>query len=287
MVLGIALGCGCKAESSFKFLWVDSRNVILRCLVWQRLEVRASSAEFGSTTTATSRLHPHIYFAPDSVSWFRHVCNSLNPAVYCCSPYWREMDSGNPQAESSTSSTLMDTASSLRAAALLSRKRRKVATESLPRRLEPSFQLDYGQEDSMPASPPSTHTKTPFPPQPGRSDPSTVDQSSSMEHGQREEGEISDNETSPAPQFQRTPTPPARTSPRTPTTQLHHTDRGKNDTGPLPPSPHCETDPPSPSEPTNRLWSAGIRPSNEHFLSGPSTYRLDASHVRPGLTSWC
>ena len=202
------------------------------------------------------------------------------------------MDSENrqPQAESSTSGDLMD-ATSLRAAALLSRKRRKVATESLLRpSLEPSFQLDYGQEDSTPASshaPPTDTKPAPLQLQPGRSGASMANQTSDMEPGQREEGEISDNETSPAPQsHRRTPTPPARISPRTPTTQLHHhTDRGKSDTGPFPPSLLCESDAASPSEATHHhLRSARLR---ESYLPEPPAYRLDASHVRPGLTSSC
>jgi len=203
-----------------------------------------------------------------------------------------DSESHQPQAESSTSGDLMDT-TSLRAAALLSRKRRKVAMESLPRpALEASFQLDYGQEDSTPASshPPSTDTKPPpLQLQPGRSGASMVNQTSDMEPGQREEGEISDNETSPAPQsHRRTPTPPARISPRMPTTQQqHHTDRGKNDTGSFPPSLLCESDAASPSEATHHLRTAGFRPCNESYLPEPPAYRLDASHVRPGLTSSC
>ncbi|KAL4080911.1 hypothetical protein J3A83DRAFT_4084112 [Scleroderma citrinum] len=180
----------------------------------------------------------------------------------------------------------MDTASSLRAAALLSRKRRKVATESLPRptlKLQPSLQLDYGQEDPTSAAshPTSTDTKPPSQPLTGRSDASTGNQTSEMEDGQREEGEISDNEASPATHpHRRTPTPPARISPRTSTTQSHH----KNDTAPLPLSQHCESDEASPPEAIHHVWSAGIRPSNEPFLLEPPAYRFDVSHVRPGLT---
>ncbi|KAI6041393.1 hypothetical protein EDC04DRAFT_2669274 [Pisolithus marmoratus] len=196
------------------------------------------------------------------------------------------MDADGRQ-ESSTSSSLMDAASSLRAAALLSRKRRKVATDTLPRRApEPSLRLDYGHEESMSPSGqvPPAGTKHVSHPQSGPS--STRKKTPDTEDGQREEGEISDTETSPAPPQQRirTPTPPPRVSPRASTTRLHRQDTTKTEM--LPPShpPSLrDSDTISPSEP-GPSWQDRNYPANELFVLETPTYRLDPSHVRPGLT---
>jgi hypothetical protein len=99
----------------------------------------------------------------------------------------------------------LDSASSLRAAALLSRKRRRV--DAPPPRLAPELavQLDYGEV--------------------------------------REEGEISDSDASPP---RRSPTPPPRLRQRP---------------------------------------FASYPQSASPLVLETSTYRLDASHVRPGLLS--
>ncbi|KAF8555712.1 hypothetical protein OG21DRAFT_1483641 [Imleria badia] len=132
---------------------------------------------------------------------------------------------------------MTDIASSLRAAALLSRKRRRV-DPALPPRLaqEPSLHLDYGNDD---------------PPE-------------DIEDGQiREEGEISDTETSPPPR--RSPTPPPRLRQRPFTSQ------------PQEPMPQrIETPAASPLEPSDaQSWQP--EPSLLESL-------LDAHHVRPGLS---
>ena len=140
---------------------------------------------------------------------------------------------------------MTDIASSLRAAALLSRKRRKVDPDAsaLPPRLaqEPSLQLDYGNDEQ------------------------------DIEDGQiREEGEISDTEASPPPRP--SPTPPPRLRQRPFTLQPPE---------PLPPS-RTEVTPASPLEPSDpQAW----QPPAEPFLFETSTYLLDAHHVRPGLSS--
>ncbi|KAI6027504.1 hypothetical protein BKA83DRAFT_14431 [Pisolithus microcarpus] len=201
------------------------------------------------------------------------------------------------QPESSSSASLVDTASTLRAAALLSRKRRKVATETLSRRApEPSLRLDYGHEGSMS---PSGHvspvgTRHISHPQSGPSiSTSTTKKTPDTEDGQREEGEISDTETSPTPapppqQRTRTPTPPARISPRASTTQplQHYHRQGATKTETLPPSqtPSLrDSDTVSPSEP-GPSWRDGNYLPNEPFVLETPTYRLDPHHVRPGLT---
>ncbi|KIO02671.1 hypothetical protein M404DRAFT_27583 [Pisolithus tinctorius Marx 270] len=204
-----------------------------------------------------------------------------------------DVDSRPAQPEPSTSASLVDTASSLRAAALLSRKRRKVAaTEASSRRApEPSVQLDYGQEDS------SMSTSGYAIPPAGTKGPSITTSTTKKtpdteQDGQREEGEISDTETSPAPvpqQRTRTPTPPARVSPRASTTQLNHHNRrqGSTKTETLPPS-HTpslrDSDTISPSEPGPSWQDAHHLAANEPFVLETPTYRLDSSHVRPGLT---
>ncbi|KAI6030730.1 hypothetical protein F5J12DRAFT_713856 [Pisolithus orientalis] len=169
-----------------------------------------------------------------------------------------DVDSRPAQPEPSTSASLVDTASSLRAAALLSRKRRKVAaTEASPRRApEPSLQLDYGQEDSSMSTSgyaiPLAGTKGP--PNTTSTTKKTPD---TEQDGQREEGEISDTETSPAP---------TETLPPSHTPSLR------------------DSDTISPSEPGPSWQDAHHLAANEPFVLETPTYRLDSSHVRPGLT---
>ncbi|KAI6166733.1 hypothetical protein EDD17DRAFT_1470396 [Pisolithus thermaeus] len=201
------------------------------------------------------------------------------------------------QPEPSTSASLVDTASSLRAAALLSRKRRKVATEPLLRRApEPSLRLDYGHEGSVSPSghvPPAGIRHVSHPQNGPSIGTSTAKKTPDTEDGQREEGEISDTETSPASppppqQRTRTPTPPARISPRASTTQphQHYHRQGATRTETLPPSqtPSLrDSDTFSPSEPGSS-WRGGNYLANEPFVLETPTYRLDPYHVRPGLT---
>ncbi|KAF8842143.1 hypothetical protein BDN67DRAFT_409177 [Paxillus ammoniavirescens] len=195
-------------------------------------------------------------------------------------------------ASASASAGVGDAASSLRAAALLSRKRRKVVSETAPLRPvpEPSFQLDYGQDDSS-TSPthaaPTAEKKQAPKAQPTPSPPAPTSQMEDIEDGQiREEGEISDTETSPAPPPQRwSPSPPPRTRRRASTTQSHPPDAAKGEMPPPPlPPPFLESPMVSPSEPSDaHAWQAGSLTSVEPFILETSTYRVDANHVRPGL----
>ncbi|EGO23869.1 hypothetical protein SERLADRAFT_439171 [Serpula lacrymans var. lacrymans S7.9] len=120
------------------------------------------------------------------------------------------MQSPQPAAESGGSTD--DPASSLRAAALLSRKRRKVATErvpGLPTRPVPeaSFQLDYGQEEPSSTLESSPAVTTVPDKRPSKSTTPVLPAASDVEDGQiREEGEISDNEETSPP----SPPPPHR-----------------------------------------------------------------------------
>lgn len=174
----------------------------------------------------------------------------------------------------------MDSVSSLRAAALLSRKRRRVAADAptLPPRLvpEPILQLDYGFDD--PATIQSDRKLSPVL-QPTTSEP--ADHIEDIEDGQiREEGEISDTETSPPPR--RSPTPPPRLRQRPFISQPQESARVENSLPSCPP-PRIEAPIASPSEPSDtQSWQAA---SLEPFVLETSTYRLDANHVRPGLTS--
>lgn len=189
-----------------------------------------------------------------------------------------DVDVENPPPSAST----LDSDSSLRAAALLSRKRRRVATDAsaLPPRLatEPVLQLDYGLDD--PAAIQSSPKLSPVS-QPAASEPTASTED--IEDGQiLEEGEISDTETSPPPR--RSPTPPPRLRQRPFAPQLQESAKIENS---LPPCPQSHLEAPiigSPSEPSSSdaQWQAT---SLEPFVLETSTYQLDANHVRPGLTS--
>ncbi|KAG8214571.1 hypothetical protein J3R82DRAFT_9634 [Butyriboletus roseoflavus] len=190
-----------------------------------------------------------------------------------------DTDVEQPQSVPPPTTSTLDMATSLRAAALLSRKRRRVDSDapSLPPRLvpEPTLQLDYGYDD--PTATQSDRKLTPVL-QPTILEPS--DPIEDIEDGQiREEGEISDTETSPPPP--RSPTPPPRLRQRPFVSQLQESARVEN---PLPPCPPSRIEAPiaSPLEPSDAQgWQpAGIEP----FVLETSTYRLDADHVRPGLT---
>ena len=165
-----------------------------------------------------------------------------------------------------TDDPALDIASSLRAAALLSRKRRRV--EALPPRLapEPTMQLDYGNDHPAAA----------------QSDTEPTEHIQDIEDGQvREEGEISDTETSPPPRRSPTPGPPPRLRQRPFASQPQESARAEL---PLPPRPPSSEAPiASPLEPSDaQPWESA---SLEPLVLETSTYRLDANHVRPGLSS--
>ncbi|KAG6335559.1 hypothetical protein ID866_3522 [Astraeus odoratus] len=195
------------------------------------------------------------------------------------------MNAENHQTSSdpSSSSNLMDATSSLRAAALLSRKRRRIAPDALLRpTLESSPQLDYGQDDSTSGQVSPADVKPTPQPQISRASTSTLTHTPDAEDGQREEGEISESETLPALLQQRTPTPPARVPLRTSSIpQLHRQEPGTAEIGPLPPL--RDVDSTSPSEAMGHPWQARVHPSNEPFVPERPPYWLDDSHVRPGL----
>jgi len=186
------------------------------------------------------------------------------------------MDTDVEQPHSATSN--VDMASSLRAAALLSRKRRRVdpGASALPPRLaqEPTLQLDYANDNPPPRSDPKlSPVLHPTAPEP-------TEHMEDVEDGQiREEGEISDTEASPPPP--RSPTPPPRLRQRLFTSQpLEST---KIETFPPRPPSRMEAPTASPSEPSDaQAWQPA---SLEPFMLETSTYRLDANHVRPGLSS--
>ncbi|OJA12098.1 hypothetical protein AZE42_03444 [Rhizopogon vesiculosus] len=187
-----------------------------------------------------------------------------------------------------------DPAQSLRAAALLSRKRRKVAVEQVPPlpqrpQVEQTMQLDYGQEE-LPSSRPFANY---FPTQnkvPSTSEEPPPDSTPDIEDGQiREEGEISDTEESAPPPPQRPTSPPPKFR------RLETSSKDNITSRPVPTSPVIDSNPPPRS--SNRLDSPFVpsktasessfqhpSPSFSHpFILETSTYRLDADHVRPGL----
>ncbi|KAI9573623.1 hypothetical protein HD554DRAFT_2013037 [Boletus coccyginus] len=183
------------------------------------------------------------------------------------------MDTDVEQPHSATSN--VDMASSLRAAALLSRKRRRVdpGASALPPRLaqQPTLQLDYANDIPAPRSDPKlSPVLHPTAPEP-------TEHMEDVEDGQiREEGEISDTEASPPPP--RSPTPPPRLRQRPFTSQPLESTKVE------PPPSRIEAPTTSPSEPSDaRAWQPAST-SPESFMLETSTYRLDANHVRPGLS---
>lgn len=188
-----------------------------------------------------------------------------------------DTDVEHPQSVPPPSTSTLDMAS-LRAAALLSRKRRRVdpGASFLPPRFapEPTLQLDYGHDDPAAAQP--DRKFSPFS-QPTVPEPDHIED---IEDGQiREEGEISDTDTSPPP---RSPTPPPRLRQRPFASQPQESARVEVPLPPRPPSP-IEAPTAAPLEPSDaQAW----QPANlEPLMLETSTYRLDANHVRPGLTS--
>ncbi|KAG9315806.1 hypothetical protein JVU11DRAFT_3455 [Chiua virens] len=185
-----------------------------------------------------------------------------------------DVDVAQPQSASPPATSTVDMASSLRTAALLSRKRRRVVadTHPLPPRLAPLLQLDYGYHD--PAAAQSDRNLSPVPA------PEPTDHREDFEDGQiREEGEISDTENSPPPR--RSPTPPPRLRQRLFTSQSQEFARTEIPLSAHPPA-RIDTAITSPLEPSDaQSWRAA---SLEPFVLETSTYRLDSSHVRPGLT---
>ncbi|OAX37085.1 hypothetical protein K503DRAFT_256792 [Rhizopogon vinicolor AM-OR11-026] len=197
------------------------------------------------------------------------------------------MDIDNPPSQDPDSVA----AQSLRAAALLSRKRRKVAVEQVPLlpqrpQVEQTMQLDYGQEE-FPSSRPFANS---FPTQnkvPSTSEEPPPDSTPDIEDGQiREEGEISDTEES---------APPRPTSPPPKFRRLETSSKDNITSRPVPTSPVIDSNPPprfsnrldSPFAPSKTASESSFQhpsPSFSHpFILETSTYRLDADHVRPGL----
>ncbi|KAG1882013.1 hypothetical protein C8R48DRAFT_21889 [Suillus tomentosus] len=198
------------------------------------------------------------------------------------------MDIDNPPPQDLDS---VDPAQSLRAAALLSRKRRKVTVEQppvIPQRplVEQTLHLDYGQEDTATSSTPFAN----FPATETRA-PSTSEEInnpiSEIEDGQiREEGEISDTEeaappprpTSPPPKFRRLETSSKDTvaSKRVSTSPVESNNRHR-------PSPRLES--PFTSNPAfgSEIYQSPPPTFLQPFVLETPTYRLDPDHVRPGL----
>ncbi|KAF8442946.1 hypothetical protein L210DRAFT_3643849 [Boletus edulis BED1] len=169
----------------------------------------------------------------------------------------------------------LDMASSLRAAALLSRKRRRVDPDAsaLPPRLAPelTLQLDYGHDD------PAAYKLSPITPPTA---PDSAERTEDIEDGQiREEGEISDTETSPPPRW--SPTPPPRLRQRPFVSQPQESARVENPLLSRLPS-HAGAPAASPLEPSDaQAWQpARLEP----IVLETSTYQLDVNHVRPGLS---
>jgi hypothetical protein len=209
--------------------------------------------------------------------------------------------SAQPPQEMETPTMDVDPAASLRALALLTLKRRKIATEtpaSLPPRPiinDTSIQLNYGTEEPSHSVPPtdppiagsSSALRTTSPSASARKTTTPMDVDDGIEQA-REEGEISDSESAPAPKTASVPLsktvpakpkpstlnlpmkpPPVAASPMTVASQLPKSE----------PAVHPLPDPPASalSCPT---------PSSAHRHT-PSEYSTDSDdcQVRPGLRS--
>ncbi|KAH7928426.1 hypothetical protein BV22DRAFT_206888 [Leucogyrophana mollusca] len=202
-----------------------------------------------------------------------------------------DVDEKPAQADSGSSATASaDPASSLRALALRSRKRRKVVADTLPPRPhpEPTMQLDYGQEDTGPLSVPPLTANPPTVAE--KMTPPTQAPKPEFEDGQiREEGEISDTEGTPPPApppQQRSATPPKKSQ------------RPASSQDALKPAPIITVSPAGGKTalaPNSHLDLTAVNPgpspertsarssASEAFILETPTYRLDANHVRPGL----
>ena len=186
-------------------------------------------------------------------------------------------------------------AQSLRAAALLSRKRRRVEqAPALPQRppVEQTMQLDYGQEESSTSATPLFATQNKVP---SASDDLPTNSTPDVEDGQiREEGEISDTEEAPPPPAARPTSPPPKFR------RLETSSKDNLTSRPVPASPVIGSN--APPRPSTRLDSPFVpsksasesesfqysSPTFSHpFVLETPTYRLDADHVRPGLASSC
>ncbi|KII90973.1 hypothetical protein PLICRDRAFT_52645 [Plicaturopsis crispa FD-325 SS-3] len=184
-----------------------------------------------------------------------------------------------------------DPASSLRAAALLTlkSKRRKPATDLPPavppRPIDTSFQLDYGQDDTLETSPQAVFTAPKVAPEASTS--STKPSPSDNEDAHvREEGEISDTEES------KTPAPP-RKNPASPKNVPAKV------AGPTSASPSIKKKQPAAQPLLDRISSPVALPLAPSVVPSPVQHRaptirtvdsnmeglhvLDSEHVRPGL----
>ena len=192
-----------------------------------------------------------------------------------------------------------DPASSLRAAALLTlkSKRRKPTTDqsisqplpSRPPPLDIGFQLDYGTED-ITTSPLERSAITPSDPIYTSSKSKSPVPTPTEDVQMREEGEISDEDTTPLPH--RKPSPEIQ-RPRSPPRRSASTPRGRRSTPPRSAGPSTDartklsdriSGPPSPSiSYVQDVVSSPMTVDAPEVLDGPL---LDVDHVRPGLASW-
>lgn len=197
---------------------------------------------------------------------------------------------------SDTSSSADDPAASLRAAALLtlkSNRRKATSGIELPPSLPPrpvtsttSFELDYGTEEpaagtsskSSSVAPPAVAPRPPSAPPP---EPMDVDDGQA-----REEGEISDTESTPAPKSP--PAPPTRavqSKPQQPPIVKQPLKDRPNHLSLVPPPPlPVKLEPKSSLMPEARL--SPITLSKDRLSpSTNGTILIDDTHVRPGLAS--
>lgn len=203
--------------------------------------------------------------------------------------------STQPSASGPSNSITMDAAQSLRDAALRTLKAKRKRSPGHPQNLPtapsrmrptaniapPSIQLDYGNDESTttPPMPPMQPTKTTPPPRP----PPTIDSTS------REEGEISDSESTPTmsakpldPPLNPTARPFQPSRPITPakfptSVLIKDVNVGTGVAEPVPPVMAMDI--------SNPLLSSTSRSTPEiPGLSMPH-YVVDDKHVRPGLSS--
>lgn len=201
------------------------------------------------------------------------------------------------QASGTETSTMnANPAASLRALALSTLKRRKIgapngtdAPASLPSRPvlnDTSIQLNYGPEEPSPGAS-STGSPVAGPSSAARSTPPLPPQNVAMdvdEDQAREEGEISDSESTPVPKLPPTPPKnvPAKPQPLTLNLPMKPTSSPLAASSQLPKTevtPHPLPEPPAPPA-VKPASSARQSTSSDHKMGG-----IDDSQVRPGVRS--
>jgi hypothetical protein len=190
------------------------------------------------------------------------------------------------QAMAGSASPSSDPASTLRAAALLTlkSKRRKPPPDqmaSLSQRPIPSgLVLNYGEEESTPSTmaPPSVT---------GKRAASLTKTAASEAEDNREEGEISDTESTPLAVSKPKGTPKKASKPKANLNDKQLTSKSSPISAKQTMKPPPVTEQQMESPPTTPVAGSSRYPASSFVIGQPQVppYAVDADHVRPGLAS--